>query len=55
MSNFSIFFPLGQKKSRQVSTRVEGGPASYLLQIKSKLRLGQGPSLILYSIQDSET
>jgi len=44
MSNFSIFFPSGQKKSLQVgpeNTRVEGGPASYLLRVKCKL--GSGP------------
>jgi len=50
MSNFSIFFPSGKKKSLRVrleSTRVEGGSASYLLRAKSKLRSGQGPSLLL--------
>jgi len=42
-SNFSIFFSLGQKKSLRVrseSTQVEGGSASYLLRVKSKLGLG---------------
>jgi len=50
MSNFSIFFPPGQKKLLRVrseSTRVEAGSASYLLQVKSKLGSGQGPSLLL--------
>jgi len=49
MSNFSIFCPLGQKKSLRVgsdSTRVKPGSASYLLQVKSKLGSGQGPSLV---------
>jgi len=39
---------LDQKKSLRVgseSTWVEGRSASYLLQVKSKLGLGQGPSL----------
>jgi len=38
--NFSNFYPLGKKKSLRVgseSTRVEGGSASYLLRVKSKL------------------
>jgi len=46
---FSIFFPSGQKISLRIgseSTRVEGGSASYLLQVKSKLGSGQGPSLV---------
>jgi len=46
MSNFSIFFPLGQKNYIRVgskSTRVKGGSASYLLWIKSVLGSGQGP------------
>jgi len=41
---FSIFFPSGQKKSLRVrleSTRVEGGSASYLLRVKSKLGSGR--------------
>jgi len=48
-SNFSIFYPSGQKKSLQVgseSTRVKAGSASYLLRVKSKLgsgRVGSGP------------
>jgi len=45
----SIFFPSGQKKSLRVgskSTQVKGGSASYLLRVKSKLRSGQGPSLL---------
>jgi len=49
MSNFSIFFPSGQKKSLQVGSKniwVKGGSASYFLRVKSKLRLGQGPSLL---------
>jgi len=40
MSNFSIFFPSGQKKSLRVrskSTQVKCELASYLLQVKSKL------------------
>jgi len=52
-SNFSIFFPWGQKKLPRVgseSTRVKAGSASYLLRVKSKLGSGrvgsgQGPSL----------
>jgi len=43
MSNFSIFFPSGQKKMLPVgseSTRVKAGSASYLLRVKSKLGLG---------------
>jgi len=49
MSIFSIFCPSGQKKSLRVkseSTQVKGGLASYLLRVKSKLGLGQGPSLL---------
>jgi len=49
MSNFSIFFPSGQKKLLRVgseSTRGKAGSASYLLRVKSKLGSGQGPSLI---------
>jgi len=48
VSNLSIFCPSGQKKSLWVgseSTQVEGGLASYLLLVKSKLGLGQGPSI----------
>jgi len=48
MTNFSIFFPSDKKKSLQAgseSTWVEGGSASYLLWVKSKLGSGQGPSL----------
>jgi len=48
MSNFSIFFPSGQKKLLRVgseSTRVKAGLASYLLRVKSKLGSSQGPSL----------
>jgi len=44
MSNFSNFFPAGQKKLLQVgseSTRVKAGSASYLLRVKSKLRSGR--------------
>jgi len=50
MSNFLIFSLRGQKKSLQVgleSTRVKGGSASYLLRVKSKLGLGQGPALFV--------
>jgi len=56
MSIFSIFFPSDQKKSLQVgskSTWVKGGSASYLLQVKSKLGSGQGPSLCLSSMASS--
>jgi len=55
MSNFSIFYPLGQKKSLQVgseSTRVKAGSASYLLRVKSKLgsgRVGSWPISSLYT------
>jgi len=48
---FSNFFPLDKKKLLRVgseSTRVEAGSASYLLQVKSKLGSGQGPSLELW-------
>jgi len=48
MSNFSIFFTSGQKKSLRDGserTRVEGRSASYLLRVKSKLGSGKGPSL----------
>jgi len=44
MSNFSIFFPSGQKKLLRVgseSTRVKAGSASYLLRVKSKLGSGR--------------
>jgi len=47
-SNFSTFFSSGQKKSLRVrskSIRVKDRSASHLLRVKSKLRLGQGPSL----------
>jgi len=50
ISNFSIFFPSGQKKLLRVgseSTRVKAWLASYLLRVKSKLGSGQGPSLAL--------
>jgi len=40
MSNFSFFFLLGQKNLSE-STWVEGGSASYLLQVKSKLGSGR--------------
>jgi len=55
MSNFSTFFPSDQKKSLRVgseNTRVEGGLASYLLRVLSKLGSGQGPSLVLLDAQD---
>jgi len=48
--NFSMFYPLGQKKSHCVgskSTRVKAGLASYLLRVKSVIGSGQGPSLTL--------
>jgi len=47
--NFSIFFPSGQKNTLRVglkSTRVKGRSAIYLLRVKSKLSLGQRPSLL---------
>jgi len=47
-ANFFYLFPFESKKSLWVgskSTRVEGRLASYLLQVKSTLGLGQGPSL----------
>jgi len=50
MPNFSIFFPSDQKNLLGVgseSTRVNAGSASYLLRVKSKLGLGQGPSLTI--------
>jgi len=49
MSNFSIFFPSGQKKLLRIgseSTRVKAGSTSYLLRVISKLgsgRVGSGP------------
>jgi len=47
MSNFSIFFPLGQKKSLRVGKyRVEGGSATYLQWVKSKFGSCKGPSLL---------
>jgi len=52
-SNFSIFCPLGQKKSFRAgseSTRDGGGSASYLLRVKHKLGSGQGPSLPMTGI-----
>jgi len=42
--NFSIFCPLGPKKSHRVcskSTQVEAGLASYLLQVKSMFGTGR--------------
>jgi len=45
---FFNLFLLGQKKSLQVgskSTLVKDGSVSYLLQVKSMLGSGQGPSL----------
>jgi len=54
MSNFSIFFPSGQRKLLRVrseSTRVKARLASYLMRVKSKLRSGQGPSLKLTHIK----
>jgi len=47
---FFIFFTFGSKKFHWVgwkSTRIKGGLVSYLLQVKSKLGSGQGPSLLL--------
>jgi len=46
---FFNFFTFGSKKSLWVgseSTQVKAGSASYLLQVKSKLGSGQGPSLV---------
>jgi len=49
MSNFSIFYTSGQKKSLRVgseSTLIEGGLASYLLRVSSgRVGSGQSPSL----------
>jgi len=42
-TNFSIFFPTGQARSK--STRVKDGLACYLVQVKSVLGSGQGSSL----------
>jgi len=50
------FFPFGSKKYLWVgskSTWVEGGLASYLLRVKSKLGLGQGPSLLRCQLWNS--
>jgi len=50
-SNFSIFFPSNQKKLLRVeseSTRVKAGLTSYLLRVKSKLRLGRRVRAHLY-------
>jgi len=50
ISNFSIFFPLGPKKSHRVGSKntwIKDGSASYLLQVKNMLGLGQGLSLNL--------
>jgi len=44
--NFPIFFPSDKKQLHRIwpkSTRVKNGLASYLLQVKSMLGLGQGP------------
>jgi len=43
MSNFTIF----SLRVEPESTQVKGVSASYLLRVKSKLRLGQSPSLVL--------
>jgi len=53
ITNFSIFLLSGHKKYFRVgskSIRVKDGSAPYLLQIKSMLSLGQGPSLILIKL-----
>jgi len=45
--NFFNFFRFGSKKSHRVgskNTQVKDGLASYLLQVKSMLKSGQGPS-----------
>jgi len=50
---FFNFFPFGSKKLLRVgleSTRIKAGSASYLLRVKSKLRSGQGPSLVVSKI-----
>jgi len=47
--NHKFFFPSDQNKSlwvRSKSTRVKDRPASYLLQVKSMLISGQGPSQV---------
>jgi len=47
--NFFIFASSGHKKSHRAgskSTRVKARSAPYLLQVKSMLESGQGPSLI---------
>jgi len=51
---FCYFFPSGKNKSPRFgskSTRIKDGSAFYLLQVKSMLESGQGPSLqfTLYS------
>jgi len=49
MSIFQLFSLRVKKKSLRVgseTTQVEGGSASYLLKVKSKLRSGQGPFLL---------
>jgi len=49
MSNFSIFFPLDQKKSlRPKSTQVDSGSASYLLRVKSKFGWGRVGAHLYY-------
>jgi len=62
MSNFSIVFPSGQKKSLQVgseSTRVKAGSASYLLRVKSKPGSGRVRAHlyneVLHGIQNKRT
>jgi len=50
MSNFSIFLPSGQKNLFGSGLKVYPGQrqlSSYLLRVKSKLGLGQGPSLVI--------
>jgi len=53
MSNFSTFFPSGQKKISSVqvkSTRIKGESASYYC--RSKVSSGQGPSLFVILIEN---
>jgi len=48
------FFNFFQKKFLRAgseSTQVKGGSASYLMRVKSKLGLGQGPSLAVVEAQ----
>jgi len=55
MSNFFNFDQKKYLRVRSKSTLVEGGLASYFLRVKSKLGLGQGPSLLKTSNKDHQT